>query len=279
MKRRRVLLGTYVEIAVFGRNAGRLQSAAEAAFQAVELVHRLMSVHEPDSDLSRINRMAWRRPVEVHPWTARTLRWAQVVYAATDGLFDCAVGHELCRWGVLTDCGLDKAERGSLADVEVTRGGTVRMARGIGLDLGGIAKGFAVDRAIATLHRLGVRSAVVNAGGDLRVMGEDAQPVYIRDPGDPGLASFAGLLRNGAIATSCAAATRQTIRGLGVSALIRSRDRAPILDTNAYSVLAPRCVVADALTKVVAQTGRTTAPYLERFGATALVTPPRAAAA
>lgn len=124
-----------------------------------------------------------------------------------------------------------------------------------------------------------MRSAVVNAGGDLRVMGDHAQPVHIRDPGDPTRAIFAGLLRNGVIATSCAAATRRTIRGVGASALVGSRDRAPILDTNAYSVLAPRCVVADALTKVVAQTGRTAAPYLERFGATALVTPPRAAAA
>lgn len=110
-------------------------------------------------------------------------------------------------------------------------------------------------------------------------MGDHAQPVHIRDPGDPTRAIFAGLLRNGAIATSCAAATRRTIRGVGASALVGSRDRAPILDTNAYSVLAPRCVVADTLTKVVAQTGRTAAPYLERFGATALVIPPRAAAA
>ena len=63
------------------------------------------------------------------------------------------------------------------------------------------------------------------------------------------------------------------------SALVRSRDRSPVLDGNTYTVVAPRCVLADALTKVVAQTGQIRAPYLERFGATAIITPLRSGAA
>jgi thiamine biosynthesis lipoprotein len=274
----RALLGTYVEIAAWDLDEARLERAVGAAFAAVALVHRLMSVHSFDSDISKINRTAWRWPIEVHPWTAQTLRWAVLAHQATDGLFDCAMGHELGRWGVLAGCGFGQAEKGSLADVQVTRAGTVRLARRIGLDLGGIAKGYAVDRAIATLRQAGVRSAIANAGGDLRVMGDDAQPIYIRDPGDTGLARFAGMLSNGAIATSSAVTTTRTWRGRRVSALVRSRDRTPVIDANAYSVVAPRCVVADALTKVVAQTGRTAAPYLDRFGATVLVTSPRTAA-
>jgi FAD:protein FMN transferase len=275
----RALLGTYVEIAAWDLDVAHLSRAIDAAFAAVERVHGLMSVHSFDSDISKINRAAWCWPVEVHPWTAQALRWALLVHQVTEGLFDCAMGHELGRWGVLAGYGFGQAERGSLADVAVTRAGTVRLARRIGLDLGGIAKGYAVDRAIATLRQAGVRSAVVNAGGDLRVMGDNEQQIYIRDPGDAGPARFAGLLGNGAIATSCAVATTRTWRGRRVSALVRSHDRTPVIDANAYSVVAPRCVVADALTKVVAQTGRTAAPYLDRFGATALVTSPRAAAA
>ena len=272
MRRMRALLGTYVEIAATGPDAtefdkGRLEHAIGQAFDAVELVHRLMSPHCLGSDLSRINRSAWRRPVEVHPWTARTLRWALAVHAATGGLFDCAVGHELGRWGMVSDCGFEAAEPGSLADLEVTPDGSVRLARRLGLDLGGIAKGFAVDRAIAALRRHGVRAAIVNAGGDLRVMGPEPQPVYIRDPAEPRALRLAGLLANGAIATSRA------------GALIGMRDRAPLRSVGSCSVVAPRCVLADALTKAVAQSGPADAPWLARFGATALITAPAAQAA
>jgi thiamine biosynthesis lipoprotein len=268
MRRLRPLLGTYVEIAARGLAELELERAISEAFAAVELVHRLMSVHAIDSDVSRINRTAWQHPVDVHPWTAQTLRWALHLHRLTDGLFDCAIGHELGRCGVVAGYGFGEAERGSLGDLEVSRTNTVRLARRIAIDLGGIAKGYAVDRAVAALRRAGVRSAVVNAGGDLRVMGDKAEPIYIRDPGGAGPARYAGLLGNGAIATSSA------------GALIRTRDRSLMTDADTYSVIAPRCVVADALTKVVAQIGAMAArPYLEPLGATPLVMSPHAAAA
>jgi thiamine biosynthesis lipoprotein len=269
MRRMRPLLGTFVEIAAEGldadgANEGPLEAAVDAAFEAVALVHRLMSLHGPDSDLSRINREAWRAPVEVHPWTTRTLRWALTVHQATDGLFDCAVGYELFHRDLRAGCGLEAARRGTLADVAI-EGNRVRLARRIGLDLGGIAKGFAVDRAVATLRRRGVRSAIVNAGGDLRVMGSEAQPIYRREPGPAKALQFAGWLRNGAIATS------------STDELVDRRAGAPMVAGETCSVLAPRCVIADALTKVVAQSG--SAAYLDRFGATAVQSPPRARAA
>jgi thiamine biosynthesis lipoprotein len=269
MKRLRPLLGTYVGIEVEGLDAGHAAPAIDAAFAAVELVHRLMSVHRPDSDISRLNRDAWRHPVEVHPWTLRTLRWALSIHAATDGLFDCAVGYELNGAGLLADCGLEHVVRGSLADVELLPDGRCRFARRLGLDFGGIAKGFAVDRAIATLRRHGVRSAVVDAGGDMRMIGAEPRPIHVRDPADARRYHFAGRLANGAIATSTAAA----------GALLCARDRTPLRSASAYSVLAPVCVAADALTKVVAQTGQPDAPALARFGATALITAPCARAA
>jgi thiamine biosynthesis lipoprotein len=262
----RPLLGTYVEITADGLDEGPLEAAVEAAFQAVALVHRLMSPHEPDSDLSRINREAWRAPVEVHAWTIRTLRWALTVHEATGGLFDCAVGYELFRRGLRAGCGLEDARSGSLADVGIA-GDSVRLARRIGLDLGGIAKGFAVDRAVATLRRRGVRSAVVNAGGDLRVMGAEAQPIYVREPGSANALGFAGWLSDGAIATS------------GTNELIRRGAGVPIIAGEGCSVVAPRCVIADALTKVVAQSGAAAQPFLDRFGAMMLKRPPRARAA
>ncbi len=273
MRRARPLLGTYVEIEAVGLAEAALERAIGAAFDAVGLVQRLMSFRDPDSDLSALNRRAAREPVRAHPWTARVLRCALSMFQETDGLFDCAVGYELARWGLLPSDGSSHVRHGSLSAVRALPDNQFVFAAPVALDFGGIAKGFAVDRAIAALRRHGVREASVNAGGDMRVIGRDARPIHIRHPTDPARLSLAGLLQNGAIATSSAAQTLQSVSGREVSALVASRTRAPIVELDAYSVVAPSCMIADALTKVLAQTKQTDSPYLRRFGATGLITP------
>lgn len=270
MKRARPLLGTYVEIEADGVADAATERAIGAAFAAVEFVQRLMSFHDAGSELSRLNRHSPFEPVRVHPWTAKVIRQALSIHDATDGLFDCAVGHELLHWQLLPDLGFGPVRTGSLAAVRVLPGNRVAYAAKIALDLGGIAKGFAVDCAIAVLRRHGVGHATVNAGGDLRVIGRGEHPIYLRDPIDPRRISLAGALRNGAIATSSAAATLKTWRGRSVSALV-AKDRQPLTDCASYSVIAKTCLIADALTKVLAQVRRTDSPYLERFGAKAVI--------
>jgi thiamine biosynthesis lipoprotein len=262
MRRARPLLGTYVEIEAAGLAEPALARAVDAAFGAVARVHRLMSFHDGDSDLSRLNRDAAFAPVTVDGWTARVLKKARMLFDETCGLFDCAVGHELMDSGRLPSQGLSHVESGSFAAVELLPDNRVRFSAPIAIDLGGIAKGFAVDRAIATLRAHGVREALVNAGGDMRVIGGKARTIHIRCPGREGRAVQAGLLRNAAIATSAAAATVAKQRGRLASP--GSHD--------AYSVVAPTCLLADALTKVLVQTQSAHARYFARFGAIAFVT-------
>lgn len=262
MRRARPLLGTLVEIEVDGATQAAAERAIAAAFEAVSLVQRLMSFHDADSDVGRINRSAFRTPVTVHPWTARVLRHAEVLHAATDGLFDCAVGHELIRRGLLPADGLDHVSPGGFGAVRLSADRSVCLTAPVAIDLGGIAKGYAVDRAIATLRAAGIRGATVNAGGDLRVMGDTDQPIYVRIPGG-GLLPV-GSLRNGAIATSSSLATID--RG---GAPHQSPGSPP--DRRAYSVVAPSCVVADALTKILVQTGNPRHPCFGSFGATAFI--------
>jgi FAD:protein FMN transferase len=263
MRRARPLLGTYVEIDAAGLAAPELERAVEAAFGAVARVHRLMSFHDPESDLSRLNRYAASEPVAVDRWTAKVLRKARTLFDETCGLFDCAVGYELMRSGRLPAQGLDNIESGTFAAVEFMSDDRIRFSAPIAIDLGGIAKGFAVDRAIATLRAHGVREALVNAGGDMRVTGETARTIHIRCPGLDGRAVQAGLLRNAAIATSEAAATVMKQRRRSVSSL-HAR--------HAYSVVASNCLLADALTKVLVQSADASAGYFSRFGAIAFVT-------
>jgi FAD:protein FMN transferase len=276
MTRARPLLGTFVEITAEGLPHPTLDRAVNAAFDAVALVQRLMSFHDPDSDLSRLNRRAATEPVEVHPWTARVIARALALFHATGGLFDCAIAAELLHWGLLPGHGLAGVQSGRSSAIRFVSRNRIAFNAPIAIDLGGIAKGFAVDCAVAALRRQGVRSAVANAGGDLRVLGP-ARPVYVRDPLDPAILRPAGLLSNGAIATSSAAETLKIVRGTKVSALVCAETREPLVDVNAYSVVAPTCTVADALTKVVAQAGRTDIPSFQRLGATAVITIPAGA--
>jgi thiamine biosynthesis lipoprotein len=205
ISRARPLLGTFVSI-----RAGGSDEDVRAAFAAVEQVHRLMSFHSGRGDLARINRVAFLEDVEVHPWTMEVLSHAIGVSKESNGAFDITQGRAGATW----------------RDVELLQGNRVRLRRQTMLDLGGIAKGYAVDKAIEALEARGVRRASVNAGGDLRFLG-DVEEVGIRGAG----LAWISLLKERSIATSNA--------GGGWT----------------VSVLAHACVLADALTKAVAAGG------------------------
>src|SRR5258708_23515787 len=101
VRRARLLLGTFVEIASAGAARGDTAGAIEAAFDAVADVHRLMSFHDPDSDVSRLNREASVRDVAVHPWTYRVLETVVALQRKSGGTFDVAVAPALQKLGRL----------------------------------------------------------------------------------------------------------------------------------------------------------------------------------
>ena len=263
-----------VDIAAGGAHTRTLERAIERAFDEVALVHRLMSFHEPDSDLSRLNAEAWRRPVCVHPYTHDVLRAARMIADATNGLFDCTIAPHLIRWGYLPDHGRAAGgdrPAGRYDDVECLARGRVRFLRPLRVDLGGIAKGFAVDRAVAALQAEGATVGCVNAGGDLRMFGDTAQPVYVRAPHRHDRMIPLEPLRDAAVATSCPSESRKRLRGVTVTPCVDPLARTPILARRSVSVFAPSCVVADALTKAVMIANDPDAPFLARFDAAAVI--------
>lgn len=268
-RRARPLLGTLVDIAAEGDDAAHLTEAVSAAFAEVERVHRLMSFHDPASELSQLNRMAHRRAVTVSQPTFEVLAAALRFAALSDGLFDPTVAPRLCEWGYLPrHAGVPEAA-GDWRDIEPGPGAAVRFRRPVQLDLGGIAKGYAVDRALARLRRAGVRRAVVNAGGDLALFGDAPQPVHVRHPREPGRCLRLAELREGAVATSAGYFSARRRGGGWISPLLHPRSRAPLALDASVSVLAADCMSADALTKVVAADPAGAAALLERCGATA----------
>ncbi len=268
LRRAKPLLGTFVEVAVIAATRELEWQAAAAAFEAVADVHRLMSFHEPDSDVTRINRSAHARPVEVDSRTYAVLCRSLLMSRASDGVFDCSVGGRLLAIGVLPRSAGLRADRAStFRDVLLLPGNRVRFRRRLVLDLGGIAKGFAVDQAIAALARLGVEAGCVNAGGDLRVFGARDWPIAVRRPDAPGELIALPPLRNRAMAT-----TADSFAPAG--AIVDPASGRAVRSPRSISVLASSCMDADAMTKVVWLSEKPPLRLLERLDASAIVLGP-----
>ncbi len=272
IRRARPLLGTIVEIRAGARTPARAERALRTGFAAIARVHALMSFHEPTSDLSRLNRHAAQRTVRVHAWTYRVLRHARELHAKTGGLFDIATAPALVRGGWLprTTPALPRAGA-TAADIKLLPARRVRFSRPLLLDLGGIAKGFAVDQAVAALRRAGATAGVVNAGGDLRVFGGRNERIHVRLPGSPGQLVALAELRAGAGATSAHYFSRRRLRGQWRTPIVDPRRHRPAGEARSVTVFARECWLADALCKVVWLAGANARPLLAACGACARV--------
>lgn len=270
-KRARPLLGTLVEIGARSSSIAAVDAAIERAFAAVQAVHALMSYHDPASDVSRLNRMgAGTASVDPHTW--QVLADARAVSEASGGRFDVTVAPQLVQHGYLP-AHADFAAAAPEADwrhIELLSEHRVRLARPLHLDLGGIAKGYAVDCAIRALQDADMEAGHVNAGGDLRLFG-GAGTIHVRHPQAAARLLPLCQISEGALATSANYYSGRRVRGRTVSPLIDPATRAPCPGGRSVSVLAHRCTYADALTKVVYSDPDGAIAALQRLDAYAIV--------
>jgi thiamine biosynthesis lipoprotein len=246
-RRARALLGTLVEIEACGP-AQVLAPALDAALAAVARVHRLMSFHEPASDVARINAAAAGVAVGIDPDTWGLLRRAVEIGELSGGVFEIAIAGVLVADGLLprSPAGAPPLDdHASFRDLDLDEPNDVTWRRKGSIDLGGIAKGFAVDQAVGALRVHGAVSGVVNAGGDLRCFGTP-RPIQIRHPFAPGVRLELGLLHDCALATSAPAIGAP----VGSDPLVDPRTGRRIGWELGISVVADECVVADAFTKI-----------------------------
>lgn len=246
-RRARPLLGTLVDVQAQGPEA---EAAVAAAFDEIAAVHALLSFHAADSELQAINRAAPGARLRINYRALAVLRLAETLYDASERAFDCRVGTT----EVLSD------PRFPIAfDDDVVIKQTIAS-----MDLGGIAKGYAVDRAIEMMGGFKIDRAVVNAGGDLRHAGMHPTLVQVRDPSNGARFATTVLLDNAALASS-------TAGGLGARAdsvsRIHDAHRTDIPALTGTTVLAPTCMLADALTKIVLASGDVAHSLLARYGA------------
>ncbi|HYL70022.1 MAG TPA: FAD:protein FMN transferase [Candidatus Dormibacteraeota bacterium] len=177
VRRLRTALGTYLALEAVCATARQALPAIPAACAAITEVEALMHPARPGSDVQRINEAPPGTEISVHPLTFRVLAFARHLHELSEGVFDPCLPQAPAR---LSDLLLRRERPGALGPGVATF--RVACARRVALDLGGIAKGFAVDQAIEALQRCGCGAGLVNAGGDLRVFGPQREPIFLRQP-------------------------------------------------------------------------------------------------
>ena len=176
------LLGTLVEVALQTDSDAAFEYASSAAFAAVNEVHAAMSFHDPRSDVRRIGRAAAGEVLSVNPHTWKVLYLARRFELDSGGLFNVAVAPALIARGLLPPPvgARTPAARGLIDGLALLSQHRVRMLQPLWVDLGGIAKGYAVDCAAELLQVSGISAGLVNAGGDMRAFGSLTHPVHLR---------------------------------------------------------------------------------------------------
>ncbi len=259
---RRMLMGTSITVEAIGGIAASRAAAVDEAFAAMVEVDRLMSNYKPDSELTRLNTTAALRPVKVSDPLWSVLQAAQRVSRASGGAFDITVGPLVRLWG-FHDKRPHVPSAAELARVRPIIGHehvvldeathTVRFRRpGVELDLGGIAKGFAVELAGRALQRRGY-SGMVDAGGNQFLVGLPLNKAHwqvgIADPENP--TTLLGTLEvdGGGVSTSGGYHNYFVSGGKTYGHLIDPRTMAPGNTALSVTIVSPDATLADALSK------------------------------
>ncbi len=263
-------MGTTFKIIVYAPDEATAKTAAGAAFTRVAELDGIMSDYKPASELMKLCAKAGGDPVKVSDDLWTVLERAQEVARRSDGAFDVTVGPIVRLWRrarkiVQMPDPDDLARARALVGYDKVRldpkAHTVQLLKkGMQLDLGGIAKGYAADQALLVLKKHGLTRALVAAGGDIAVgdapAGADAWTIGIAPVEDPeSKPKKYLLLTNAAVSTSGDAEQYVEIGGKRYSHIVNPKTGLGLVGRMTVTVVAPNGITSDSLTKVVAVLG------------------------
>ncbi len=258
----RMSMACLYTIDAYAADSEKLPSTLDQALDEVDRIDRLMSHYKADSPLSRINRDAATSQVVVEPelydFIAEAIRYSR----DSDGAFDITVGPLMKVWGFFRGEGRLPSDR----DVETVRPligwqhvimdpgqRTIRFDRpGVELDLGGIAKGYAVDRVVKILRAANVAAALISAGGST-IYGLGAPPnrnawtVSIQDPVESGKVARDVELKDRALSVAGSSEKSFEVEGVRYSHIMDPRTGRPVQGVLTVAVMARTGTEGDAL--------------------------------
>ena len=249
-------------IEAYGRDAEALPRILAEAFDEVDRIDRLMSHYKPDSPLSRINREADRHPVAVPQELFDFIAEAMRYHRESGGTFDITVGPLMKAWGFFRGEGRLPSEselagaRRHVGGVHLTLDPAKRTIAfdeaGVELDLGGIAKGYAVDRVVELLKRREVAAALISAGGStIYAFGSPpaaaAWTVALQDPTESRKTAFTLGLKDRALSIAGDSEKSFEADGVRYSHIMDPRTGRPAQGVLSVAVLTSTGTAGDAL--------------------------------
>lgn len=200
VQRSEPIMGTDVTITVVAPSAKEGQEAIDAAMEEIKRLDRMMSLYKDDSQVTRVNRAAGEHAVQVSPEMIEVVEEARKVSGLSGGAFDITIGPLVVLWQMRLKEGTVPTEKEIKAVLRLVderevhidpKGPSLFLTRkGMIMDLGGVAKGYAADRAALVLAQQGVRNALIAVAGDIRAMGtrEDGKPwrIGVQHPREAG---------------------------------------------------------------------------------------------
>ncbi len=230
-----------------------------------------MSFHEADSDLSRLNRVASLEAVGVDPRTYAVLKQSVALAEESAGAFDPTIAGALVADGFLPAPAESPMPdpAANWRDIDLIEPDRVRFRCPLWIDLGGVAKGYAVDLAMAAIAPDDTIQCVVNAGGDLTVRGPRAEKVLLRTQSTGHGAVPVIEIENGSLASSSGRDSIRIVSGHRAGPHRNGGTRRTVGSRSFVSVAAPSCMLADGLTKIVLALRDRSTSLLRRHSATA----------
>lgn len=265
VERARVSMGSELRLSAWTADESAASAAFDAVFTEFDRLEALMSVWRDGSDIVRLNAAAGREPVHVSSDTVTVLREARQISEWTGGKFDVTFGvlNDLWRFDHDQDNKVpDMTEvrrRLPLIDYRALRiddpPGTAFLTRaGMRANLGGIGKGYAIDRGVEILRRRGLRDFMIQAGGDMYVAGKkDGRPwrLGIQDPRGPRDRIFAAIDLSDSTFSTSGDYERSFVKdGVRYHHIIDPATGEPARGCRSATILTDRAVVADGLSKV-----------------------------
>lgn len=254
--------GSYIRIRALGKDSTKVEEAVRQVFMELHRLESLWSSFLEESEVVRLNRL---RRLVVSPLTQELILKALAVGRKTEGAFDITVEPFIRVWGFfdqnyqVPDSSEIKRLLSRVGYWQITKkGDTVVLGDSVNIDLGGIATGFAVDRAVEMLKALGVREGLVDIGGDIRVLGERVWRIGVQNPRGEG--AYPGRsrgvvqvlkLKNQAVATSGDYERFFEKDGRHYCHIIDPRSGYPAAGCVAVTVIAPSALEADAYSTAV----------------------------
>ena len=259
------IMGSTYTIAAYGEHRGRLASAVRASFDEARRIDAFLSNYKPDSELSRINRIAASAPLPVSPEMVQLLTRCLDYSRQSEGAFDITVGPLMKLWGFFrgsrelpTSFAIGRAKKRvgyELIDLDPERQTVAFRRAGVELDPGGIGKGYAVDRMAAILRQAKVDRAFISAAGSsLYALGAPPDEprgwyVRIRDPGSAKATAAALYLQDESLSTSGSYEKFVEVHGKTYSHIMDPRTGKPAEGVASVSVVAAQTLDSEAWTK------------------------------